>query len=183
MPTSILATSDRRRRLAGGFTLIEVALVLLILAILLSFAAPRLMELTRVRREASAQRLAALLGYLHDEASLRAHTFRLTLDLDRSRYEVRMVSENGAFEPTVDPGLTLVRDEILPEGVRITAVETGTTFAAGGSVDLLFHPESDGASARLTLIDDSGGRTVVAFDGVTGHVAVFEEPPLRGPRG
>ena len=176
MPTSTRATSDRARAVVRGFTLIEVALVLLIVSILLSFLAPRLLELTHVRRETSAHRLAAVLGYLHDEASLRGRSYRLTIDLDRSTYEVRMVpAEDDDVENVPDETLPLARDRVLPEGVRVDSIETPAAFATSGSVDLFFHPESDGASARVALIDDTGDRSIVAFDGVSGRVVVMDD--------
>ena len=88
MPTSTRETSEARAARSRGFTLIELALVLVIVGILLSFVAPRLTALGQARREADARRLAALLGYLHDEATLRGRTFRLRVDLDEARYEV-----------------------------------------------------------------------------------------------
>jgi prepilin-type N-terminal cleavage/methylation domain-containing protein len=177
MPTSTHANSDRAGLAARGFTLIEVALVLLILAILLSFVAPRLLVMTEVRRDASARRLAAILGYLHDEASLRGRQYRLTIDLDRSSYEVRAVPLEGqGVDAEYDEDLSLARDGALPHDVRVESIETPTAFATSGRVDLIFRPESDGTSTRITLLDDAGQRSVLAFDGVTGRAVLLDRP-------
>jgi prepilin-type N-terminal cleavage/methylation domain-containing protein len=192
MPTSTPAISEARRRRSGGFTLIELAVVLLILAVLLSFVTPRLMTLGQARREASARRLATLLGYLHDEASLRGRTYRLTLDFDEGRYEVRTTAESR--DPATDDDFVeewgpLARDESLPEGVRIAAVETPTLLASSGTVDLFFHPESDEPGAKITLADEAGGSSLLVFDGVTGHVYIVDtagttpSPPTERRRG
>jgi len=157
----------------------DVTIVLgsLILAILLSFVTPRLFALGQVQREASARRLATLLGYLHDEASLRGRTYRLTLDFDDSRYEVRAMApaaqpdEQAEFVEEWGP---LARDEQLPDGVRIAAIETATATASSGTVDLFFHPESDAPGARISLVDETGGTSVLVFDGVTGRVYVVD---------
>jgi prepilin-type N-terminal cleavage/methylation domain-containing protein len=180
MPTSTRATSEPRRALSGGFTLIELAVVLLILAVLLSFVAPRLLALGQVRREAAARRLATLLGYLHDEASLRGRTYRLTLDFDDARYEVRAMAlpTDSDAPKTADDFVEewgpLARDESLPDGVRIAEVETPTALASSGTVDLFFHPESDAPGAKITLMDDADGVSVLVFDGVTGRVYVAD---------
>lgn len=177
MLTSTHATSEARRGRSGGFTLIELAVVLLILAVLLSFVTPRLLALGQARREAAARRLATLLGYLHDEASLRGRTYRLTLDFDDSRYEVRALTpstEPGTADEFVEEWGPLARDERLPDGVRITAVETPTAVASSGTVDLFFHPESDAPGAKITLADDADRTSVLVFDGVTGRVYIAD---------
>jgi len=175
MPTSTPATSEARRRRSGGFTLIELAVVLLILAILLSFVTPRLLALGQARREAAARKLATLLGYLYDEASLRGRTYRLTIDFDEARYEVRALAtsgEPGVADEFVEEWGPLARDEALPDGVRIAEIETPTLLASSGRVDLFFHPESDVPGATITLVDEDDGMSVLAFDGVTGRVYI-----------
>ena len=184
MPTSTPEISDRRHRRSAGFTLIELALVLVIIAIILSFVTPRLMELGRARREAEAQRLAALLGYLHDEASLRGRTFRLRLDLGASRYEVAAAPAATAEvdeETYAEEWAPLARSATLPSGVAVESVETATTFASSGVVDLFFHPESDSPGARITLVDEHGGTSRLVLDGVTGRVDVDDAADRRAP--
>ena len=175
MPTSTRAISESRCGRSDGFTLIELAVVLVILAVLLSFVTPRLLALGQVRREAAAQRLATLLGYLYDEASLRGRTYRLTLDLDERGYEVRALAPSTqprAADEYVEEWGPLARDESLPDGVRIEAIETPTALASSGTVDLFFYPESDTAGAKITLADDADGTSVLVFDGVTGRVYI-----------
>src|SRR5205085_7341007 len=62
-----------------GFTLLEVAVTMLIIALLLAIAIPRLPRIGRTDLEASADRLASTMSYLADEASLRGRIYRLTL--------------------------------------------------------------------------------------------------------
>jgi prepilin-type N-terminal cleavage/methylation domain-containing protein len=177
MPTSTPAISDSPLPGARGFTLIELALALVILAVLLAFAAPRLMDLSLVRREAAAERLATVLGYLHDEASLRGETFRLTIDIDDASYAITTLEPEGvehdelASEAAETP---LARTQILPDGVRVDSVVTADTVAQAGSIDLLFFPDGDGAGVRITFLDETGGASVVTFDGVTGRTRVSD---------
>jgi len=178
MAISTRETSEPGHRRSRGFTLIELALVLVIIAIILSFVAPRLMELGQARREAEARRLAALLGYLHDEASLRGRTFRLRLDLAEARYEVAAAPPATAEadeESYVEEWTPLARSATLPNGVTVASVETATTFASSGVVDLFFHPESDSPGARITLVDERGGSSRLFLDGVTGRVDIDDD--------
>ena len=63
---------DLRASSRSGFTLIELALVLLIVGVMLALALPRLADPRGPRLDAAARRLAAQLSYLHDEAALLA---------------------------------------------------------------------------------------------------------------
>ena len=156
--------------------------MLVILAILLSFVAPRLMELGQARRESEARRLAALLGYLHDEASLRGRTFRLRLHLDESRYEVGAAPagvkerDDEAYEEEWAP---LARSATLAGGVTVESVETATTFASSGVVDLFFHPEGDSPGTVIILADESDGSSRLSMDGVTGRVELDDPSSPR----
>ena len=71
MPISTLANSDARGR-SGGFTLIELALVLLIMGILATLAAPSLSTLGRARIDGEARRLASLVSYMNQSQTARA---------------------------------------------------------------------------------------------------------------
>ena len=61
------------------------------------------------------------------------------------------------------------------------SVETATTFASSGVVDLFFHPESDSPGARITLVDEGGGASRLVMDGVTGRVDVDDRADLAAP--
>jgi hypothetical protein len=101
----------------------------------------------------------------------------LTLDFDAGRYEVRAMTpsnESGVADEFVEEWGPLARDETLPDGVRIATIETPTALAASGTVDLFFHPESDVPGAKITLVDDADGTSVLVFDGVTGRVYIAD---------
>ena len=84
------------REISSGFTLIELTLVMLILGVMLSLAVPRLSRLGEARLESTARRLATMISYLHDEASLRGRIYRLTFDLDHESYVVEVQAPYAA---------------------------------------------------------------------------------------
>ena len=100
MPISTAAPDDRdhdrrwRRRRAGaplgnsGFTLLEIALVLLIMAVVLALALPRLRDPGRAELEAQSHHLVLTFRLLRSEAALNGTAYRLNYDLDQQRYWV-----------------------------------------------------------------------------------------------
>ncbi len=163
-----------------GFTLVEVALVLLIMGVLLVALVPRLPELTATRSEASADRLATLISYLHDEASLRGETYRLTLDLDKDRYSVEVRAEavdNAADDDFTERWDPYARSGVLPEGVRLISLTSATGVQRSGAFELLFAPEGNREDVAIVL-GDGGDRTyALDYRAITGRVDVRAAGP------
>src|ERR1700752_1618138 len=76
-----------------GFTLLELAIVLLILAIAAAFVIPRLRDTDSAALTASTARLATPLRNLYEEAALRRRPMRLNLDLDEQSYWVTVLDD------------------------------------------------------------------------------------------
>lgn len=161
-----------RKSPAAGFTLIELALVLLIVGILVSLAAPPLATLGEARVDASARRLATTIEYLYDEAALRGRIYRLTLDLDGSRYSISTrlpySTAANALERRWDP---YAKDTELDEGVRLVEVATATVKRERGSAAIDFVPEGNLEDIVITLVGEDRSERILALDGVTGRVA------------
>jgi len=178
MPISTRATSDRRAHEAG-FTLIELALVLLILGILAGIALPSLSRLGQAHVDGEARRLAATISYLHDEAALRGRIYRLTLDLDEPHYAIEVAdAKSGSFvSPRSadgwDPYAPERRD--LPHGVRISAVQTASRSVSSGTSAVYFLPEDARESVTIVLDGESGTQRRLDADGVTGRVTILRE--------
>lgn len=166
------------RTSAAGFTLIELTLVLLIVGVLVSLAAPRLARLGEARVDASARRLATTIEYLYDEAALRGRIYRLTLDLDGARYTIRTrlpySATAGTLEQRWDP---YAKDTDLDEGVRLVEVATATAKRERGVAAIDFVPEGNLEDIVITLVGEDLSERTLALDGVTGRVARHREAP------
>jgi prepilin-type N-terminal cleavage/methylation domain-containing protein len=155
-----------------GFTLLEIALTLLIAGILFSLLVPRLPRLGRTDLEASADRLASTMTYLADEASLRGRIYRLTFDFDAEQWRVAALAQ-FAGEPG-DPVLPTFREVgddplaqavALPPGVLLDAVIDRDGENSGGQRALYFLPEGATESVRVRLREEEGdATTTVVFD-------------------
>jgi prepilin-type N-terminal cleavage/methylation domain-containing protein len=164
-----------RHQRQNGFTLIELALAVAIIAILLGIAIPRLPSLGRTDLEASADRLATTMTYLADEASLRGRIYRLTLDLDAEGWTVAALAPFAAVgddarrpefrEDTADP---LAGAVALPDGVFFDAVLDRDGSVGAGTHDVFFLPEGLTESIGVRLAEQDGATVVVTLNASRG---------------
>lgn len=122
MPTSPTRTSNERARREGGFTLIEIGLVLLIIATIVALVIPRFRDQSLAELQAQTRKLAATFRFLREEAILNGRVYRLNFDLDQQRYFVTEADLDEEFRPTTTGVLS--RDIILPSTVQIADVDT-----------------------------------------------------------
>ncbi len=97
-----------RRETQGGFTLIEILIVMAIVALIGSLGVKGFRSLARSDLRSSASRLAGSMRFLFDRASTTGKTHRLVLDLEGARYWAE-VSDDKFFAP---------RDAESPESLR-----------------------------------------------------------------
>lgn len=162
-----------RRRREQGFTLIELSIVILIIAIVARFAVPKLRTLTAAELGATTRRLAHTTRYLYEEAALRGTVLTLYFDLDRQQYWVAR-PEEGTGLPVEDTDLLGRRVE-LPAGVHIAdVVVPGAGKLSTGLVPTRFYPEGYADRSVIHLVDSDGHAYTVRIDPVRGRGEVFE---------
>lgn len=157
-----------------GFTLIELSIVILIIAVVMRFAVPKLRSLTAAELGASTRRIANTARYLYEESALRGTVLTITFDLDRQQYWVTGPEEDPAQPPEgeSDP---IARRVTLPDGVRLTdVVIPGVGKLSGGLVPTRFYPEGYADSSVIHLADTEGHSYTVRIDPVRGRGEVLD---------
>jgi type II secretion system protein H len=138
-----------RPRASSAFTLIELVLVMVVLTVLLTIAAPSLRGWSRGTklRDASDQLLAAT-RFARSQAVTTGDVYRVEFDVNTSSY--RVTSRDGDQFAAV-PG-EFGRETRLPSEVRLSvAREDG---GAGSAIE--FHPSGRTTPARISLAADWG---------------------------
>jgi prepilin-type N-terminal cleavage/methylation domain-containing protein len=162
-----------RRRGERGFTLIELSIVVLIIAIVTRIAMPRIRDITAAELSAATRRLSATTRFVYEESALRGVPLVLFFDLDNQEYWVARPEEGGGG--LVEDTDLLARRVRLPPDVRVADVFVpGTGTLSRGLVPTRFYPEGYADPAVIHLVDDSGHAYTVQIDPVRGRGEVFE---------
>ena len=148
--------SPRRSRFnsSGGFTLIEVLVVLVLMAALTAVAAPSIGRgLGTVELQTTARRIAATLRLARMKAVREQRVFLVGFDLERN--EIELTREDLSFRRTFE----------LPESVTITKVaRKGEEPISETRVTCLFVPNGLSESFEVWLRNKRGRELKVVQD-------------------
>jgi prepilin-type N-terminal cleavage/methylation domain-containing protein len=180
-PPRLLATRlrrvlERRRASEPGFTLLELAIVIFIMALMFTLVVPYTGGYRKARLKSEARRLAGRASYLYDEASAQKVFLRLVFDLDHQVYGVMRLDPYAVPTPSFGPDRSSAGAPVrMPASIAIRDVTVGDlgTFNAG-TVVTQFYPEGYVDATLVHMIDLSGHVMTLAFNPVTGRVLIAE---------
>lgn len=192
-------------RTSPGFTLVELAIVIAVIALLAAAAGPALGALTGADARKGAGELAGTMRWLFDSASVRHATCRLAIDPgarsfwaecaagretverdpdegsreERARAEEAAGATAGAdaagFKPFDDP---IVRKRELPGNAtfEVVKVDGRDAIAEGRTAYVHFFPGGRAQAARVTIAD--GGHVfTIRLEPFTGRARVSSGVP------
>ena len=145
MPTYRVGRSNESQ----GFTLVELAVVLMILAVVVGLVLPEASSfLFRSDLKASSRRLAGAVSYARSQAMIEGRPWELTLDLDTASFwAAAFVKEDSSSD------LDSVRKRTLAGEVRFMDVQKlPDETKQAGRVVLLFYPKGLVEPAVIHLV-------------------------------
>jgi general secretion pathway protein H len=145
------------RRSHGGFTLLELLAVLVILALVAAFVVPSLGRGTGTELKAATRTLAAALRQVRSDAVNRNRPAVLSLDVDKREFRL--------------PGEARIHK--LPEGVDLKLFTARSELESEQRGAIRFFPDGSSTGGRITLANDAG-RYLVDVDWLTGRVRVID---------
>ena len=167
---------DRGQSADRGFTLLELAIVIFIMALMFTLVLPYTGGYRKARLKSEARRLAGRASYLFDEASAQKVFLRLVFDLDHQVYGVMRLDPYAMPTPSFGPDRSSAGAPVtMPPSIAIRDVTVGDlgTFNTG-TVATQFYPEGFVDATLIHMVDLSGHVMTLAFNPVTGRVIVRE---------
>lgn len=161
-PTGMQITAMHNRRSnPTGFTLMELILVMVILAIVVAAVAPslRVFGVGRSNNDV-ATLIVSLAGYARTQAVTEGRTYRLNID-PPSRAVWLTADTNGDFQP---PTSDLGSRYVAAEGIQLW---TDVAARPPDGQYIEFHPSGRTDPARIRLTDKLGGTIDVACTSAT----------------
>jgi prepilin-type N-terminal cleavage/methylation domain-containing protein len=162
-------------RAAGGFTLLELAVVIFIMGLMLSLTLPYLGGFRQAALRSQARRLAGRATYMFDEATGHKLVLRLIFDIDNNGYAAAQL-DPYAVQPVFAPDNSVgERPVMMPSAIRIRDVTVeGIGTVNRGVVAANFYPEGYVDATVVHLEDASGDVITLEISPLTGQVAIIE---------
>ena len=162
--------STAGRSNSAGFTLVEIAVVMLIIGVFTLATLPRLADFAGLRIDKDAHRIARTVAYLYAQAAARGQVVRLSFDLETGEYFPSVLNDEDEF---VQAAFPLFSGAALG---GVTSVKSFTTAFHGAFKDeeayLHFMPEGFAEEAVIVLGDRRGNAVSLTVDPLTGRTRI-----------
>ncbi len=190
---------SRRIRAAGGFSLIELIIVLAIMALVLGMAAPRIAkDMAVLHLRTTAKQVAASLRWARSQALSTGKTYNAIFDckgqrviisdyagaLDTDIMKLVQTAGDGEKQEEQETIAAATPKQILkifelPEGIFISRIEIAdvldTNPGEQSIYQLTFFPDGTTMGGEIAIADEQKRSFIIAVDFLTGIVSL-EEP-------
>jgi len=157
-----------------GFTLLEVVLSLVVVALLAALIVPRLSVLRGAALDASARQVANRVRFLREEAALRGEWIRLAVDPATGRYAAAVLIDTSTGARFLEKDEPLYRTTSLPDSIGIELVGPGVQHTAEGLPATVFSPDGYAEPAMIYLDDGAGGAFTIVIEPATTAPRVYD---------
>ncbi len=153
LPYSRCGVPSVRRRAQGGFTLLELIVVLLLAGLVAALVAPSFSgALDSSRLRSGAAEVRSVLTLARTLAAAGSRPRDVTFDIGKGEFAV----------------LGEARTYVLPEGVRIESARLGGAVVEQETFRIRFFPDGSAVGAEVVVASSSGGRFRVTVEPLTG---------------
>lgn len=153
----------------GGFTLLEVVIVVTVLALVVGITLPRMPDVGGTRINRSARKVSAALMLARSRAVSLRRYYRVDLDLEESRIGLSYFGPEGTFIEDDE-----LRPVVLSEEHLADVVTGGGGKVLDGEGAIHISPRGQVEPSLIHLEDDHGRRLTVAPATFGGRVDISE---------
>ena len=156
----------------GGFTLLEIMIVVTIMAIVVGIGLPRFQSIFDVQIKSAIRRLVGTVRFTFNEAAMKKGFYRLFYDINENQYYVQRLAVTGEF---LEEETSMLKKQTLPAGIMFEDVVTihagkideGVTFTQ-------FFPNGYAERTVIHLKDAYETQYSLVIHPLTGRVEVFD---------
>ncbi|MBN1461861.1 MAG: prepilin-type N-terminal cleavage/methylation domain-containing protein [Armatimonadetes bacterium] len=166
----------RIRRASRGFTMIELVVVMMIIAILFFAVRPNVGGLLRGAQERTALRqLVGVFKVARTEALASGRLVRVVYSPEDGAFFAEVQSTPETDLSVFDVLPVLGRDSVkLPEHWEMTKLQIRGRLAATVSEPIYFYPDGHTDGVAMLFSDPDGGDTLVRLSSATGKPEFFD---------
>lgn len=155
----------------SGFTLIELTVVVVILALFTLLTVPLFSATGTSKLEYSGRRLSGTIKYLFNESALTGKEHRLIYNLDKGSYRGKIVEATGEVVDITGIG----SESGLAGDVRFRDIQLpGRGTFTAGEVTVRFHPSGWVEESGLHLVDGRDNQLTLHVMPLTGTCEILE---------
>ncbi len=175
----------------GGFTLLELIVVLVIISLMSALVVPRLVgPMSNLDLKTASQKISASLRYARSQAASEKTTYAALFDFDNNRLVIinpapakgegsmnnqeaieKMLEEQQDQEKNRPGGLKTYK---LPDGVKLAKGVSKEGDVNSGIFPVFFFPGGGSSGGEITLANEQGRLYKVTVDFITGTVQLSE---------
>ncbi len=166
----VRGTSELLR--SRGFTLIELALVIIVLGIMIAVVIPALSEITDANLRRSARHLTGMIRFLRDESEAKKEIYRLRIDVPNGHYWAEKLTQTSDSTAEFKP----LASAIASEG-NLSGNTTFVDIKVGSHPDepwIAFQPDGWVEPALIHLRDGNGKDFTLIVKPLTGATELRE---------
>jgi type II secretion system protein H len=170
----VIDEPTRPRDARSGFTLLELALVLALAGLLLTFVAPRLSWIGTAALDASTRQLATRLRFLREEAARRGTWVRVVFDPTERSYQAEVLVQTTSGPQFVADPSPLYRRVRLPDSIGLDVSGPGRIATGDGRPAAILHPDGFADPVVIHLDDGKGREQSIVIQPIAPRPAVFD---------
>ena len=156
-----------------GFSLIEIVIVLVLIALSIALVTPSLSRFSkRIELKTSAQKVSGILRFFRSESVQKGRVFQVLFDPDSNVVKVRALEGDDPEKEGKEGPRIQEKRYVLPSGIQMREVKIPSPEFPSDLPTIEFYPHggSNGGTILLEMPDQKGYRIKVHF--LTGMVEI-----------
>ncbi len=166
----IYSTATTASRATGGFTLIELTVVIVLISLFAAFTLPKIGNIGAMKLTSEGRRIARVITYMHTQAGASQKLLRLSFNTKSGDYFASFLNSEDQFERI---SFSLFSGKKLSNGIHIEKFTTLFSGAiVGNEANLHFLAEGFTEKAVIVLADKKKRKLSLIVDPLTGRVKI-----------